>query len=82
MQRVYVIVVNSNRWRNTIECPESVFTPKCEDLRVIVCDNGSLDRSVARIGAWAIGEIPAKCANLRHLNLINAVTMTVLHLPA
>lgn len=55
MKRVYVLVVNWNGWADTIECLESVFRLDYPDYRVIVCDNGSTDDSLARIVDWAEG---------------------------
>lgn len=47
-----VIVVNWNGWRDTIPCLQSLAASTHPRLRVIVCDNGSRDDSVARIAAW------------------------------
>lgn len=54
-KRVYVVIVNWNGWRDTIECLESVFRSDYPDFRVIVCDNGSTDGSFDQIKAWAKG---------------------------
>ncbi len=59
----YVIVLNWNGWRDTIECLESVFRLKNSGFRVIVCDNASSDASLSQIKRWAAGEIDAGCAN-------------------
>jgi GT2 family glycosyltransferase len=61
--QVYVLVLNWNGWRDTIECLESVFRLNYSSYRVIVCDNGSTDGSLDRIAAWANEEITAECAN-------------------
>ena len=53
----YVIVLNWNGWKDTIECLESVFRLDCKDFRVIVCDNASTDGSLERLKEWARGEI-------------------------
>ena len=67
---VYIILVNWNGWRDTIECLESVFRLRYQKFRVIVCDNGSEDGSLERISEWAKGDIEAGCSNsaLRHLS--------------
>jgi GT2 family glycosyltransferase len=57
MSRVYVIIVNWNGWRDTIECLESLFRSDYDDYRVIVCDNGSTDGSIEHIKAWAEGRL-------------------------
>ena len=70
MKTVYVIVVNWNGWRDTIECLESVFRNDFPHYQVIVCDNGSSDGSMEHIKAWANGRqqaiVPAGHP-LRHL---------------
>jgi GT2 family glycosyltransferase len=61
--RVYVVVLNWNGWRDTIECLESVFRLEYPDFQVIVCDNGSSDGSVEQIRRWARGEIAVEARN-------------------
>ena len=58
MTRCYVILVNWNGWRDTIECLESIFRLDYDDFRVVVCDNASGDDSVERLLAWAEGQQP------------------------
>lgn len=58
-----IILLNWNGWRDTIECLESVFRLKSKDIQVVVCDNGSTDRSLEQIKAWAAGELDAASAN-------------------
>ncbi len=55
---VGVVLVNWNRWADTIEALESLLRSTVP-LRVIVVDNGSADGSLDRIAAWAAGEQPA-----------------------
>lgn len=57
MKTVYIIILNWNGWRDTIECLESVFRNDFPRYKVIVCDNGSGDDSVERIKAWARGQL-------------------------
>jgi len=57
LNRVYIILVNWNGWRDTIECLESVFRCDYADFRVIICDNGSTDASLERIREWAEGRL-------------------------
>ncbi len=59
MPKVYVVLVNWNGWQDTIECLESLLRSTNCDFRVVVCDNGSRDDSLARIAAWAEGSKPA-----------------------
>lgn len=73
MKRVYIILVNWNGWRDTIECLESVFRCDYPDFRVVVCDNGSTDDSLARLCEWADGRVslpvPADANPLHKLSL-------------
>jgi GT2 family glycosyltransferase len=71
MSRVYIILVNWNGWRDTIECLESLFRLNYPDFKVIVCDNASQDNSMDRIVDWARGSLEAGCSNpeLRQLSL-------------
>lgn len=55
--KVYIIILNWNGWKDTIECLESVFRIDYPNYQVIVVDNGSTDGSVEKIKAWAKGEI-------------------------
>ena len=63
--QVYVIVVNYNGWRDTIECLESVLRSDYPALRVIVCDNASTDDSVAAMRGWARGEVAVETSSPR-----------------
>lgn len=53
--KVYIIILNWNGWRDTLECLESVFRNDYPDYQVVVCDNRSTDGSLAHIKAWAEG---------------------------
>lgn len=57
--RTYIILVNWNGWKDTIECLESVLRLSYPDFRVVVCDNYSSDGSLEYIKAWARGELTA-----------------------
>jgi GT2 family glycosyltransferase len=55
--RLAVVIVNWNRFQDTIECLESLL--RCElPLRIVIVDNGSDDGTVERLTAWASGEEP------------------------
>lgn len=54
---VYIVVLNWNGWKDTLECLESLFRLEYPRFRVVVCDNGSSDNSVEYIGAWAEGRL-------------------------
>lgn len=54
-RRLGLVLVNWNRWADTIECLESLQAA-AGDFRVVVVDNASSDGSADRIAAWARGE--------------------------
>lgn len=55
-ERVCVVIVNWNGWRDTVECLESLLAVSDPPFRTVVCDNASTDGSMDRIRAWAEGE--------------------------
>jgi len=55
---VCIVILNWNRWGDTIECLESVFRLDDADFQVVLCDNDSTDGSWEAIRAWADGERP------------------------
>lgn len=59
----YIILVNWNGWRDTVECLESIFRLDGDNFRVIVCDNASSDDSLQQIKAWAEGRLAVRAAN-------------------
>lgn len=52
---VVAIVLNWNAWRDTVACVESLLDSSHVPDRIVICDNGSLDDSVARLIEWARG---------------------------
>lgn len=54
MNRVYIIIINWNGWRDTVECLASLLLLNYPDFRIIVCDNGSTDESLQEIRKWAV----------------------------
>jgi len=63
MPKVYIIILNTNGCRDTLECLESVFRLRYPDFTVVVCDNASTDGSIDQIKAWARGERTASVRN-------------------
>jgi GT2 family glycosyltransferase len=57
-----IVLVNWNRWADTIECLESLLRSTIP-VRIVVVDNGSTDGSLDKIAAWANGEQPAVPVN-------------------
>ena len=58
--RVYVVILNWNGWRHTIECLESVLQLRGVSVVAVVCDNGSSDGSLEQIVSWASADTPAE----------------------
>jgi GT2 family glycosyltransferase len=67
--KIYIVLVNWNGWRDTIECLESVFRLNYSNFSVLVCDNASQDDSLHHIEEWAKGRVVADCSapSLSHL---------------
>jgi GT2 family glycosyltransferase len=63
---VYIVLVNWNGWRHTLECLESVFRLKEVSYTVVVCDNASEDESVEKIRLWSQGKLLAQAADWRY----------------
>ena len=61
--RVYIVILNWNGWRDTIECLESVFRLNYPNYRIIVCDNASTNDSVEKIRSWARGQEDVEVKN-------------------
>lgn len=60
--RLGIVLVNWNRWADTIECLESVLRSDIA-VQVVVVDNASADGSADQIAAWATGEQTATAAS-------------------
>jgi GT2 family glycosyltransferase len=54
---VYILILNWNGWKDTIECLENVFRLDYKNYRVVLCDNNSSDSSLEYIKAWADGRL-------------------------
>jgi len=52
---VYIVIVNWNCWKDTVDCLESLLLLAYPGHRVVLCDNGSTDGSLAEIRKWAEG---------------------------
>jgi GT2 family glycosyltransferase len=58
--KVSIIILNWNRWEDTIECLEALYQTTYLNYDVIVVDNGSDDRSIENIRKYAEGKIKVK----------------------
>lgn len=55
----YIILLNYNGWKDTIECLESLYKLHSQDYKIILCDNNSTDNSLTKIVDWANNRINA-----------------------
>ena len=68
---VYIVILNWNGWKDTIECLESVFKQNYHNYFIFVLDNDSADQSFNRIADWLNGSSDFKIdaiQELRHLS--------------
>jgi GT2 family glycosyltransferase len=61
--KVFVIILNWNGWEDTIECLESLYDISYPNYDVVIVDNDSQDDSLARIRAYARGDVADKSAS-------------------
>lgn len=53
--KVYIVLVNYNGWKDTLECLESILKNDYTNYQIIVVDNNSSDDSMSYIINWANG---------------------------
>jgi GT2 family glycosyltransferase len=58
-KKVYIVIVNYEKWQDTIECLESIFRLNYPQFQVIVVDNASTNQSLQKIKNWANGLTPS-----------------------
>ncbi len=56
LSKVYIILLNYNGWKDTIECLESVLKSDYHNYQIIVVDNYSADHSMEHIIRWTEGK--------------------------
>lgn len=54
---VTIILLNLNRWEDSIECVESILMNNYPNWDVLLVDNGSQDESISKFKSWSRGEI-------------------------
>ena len=54
-QKVYILILNWNNAKDTVDCLEAVFKSDYPDYAVVCLDNGSTDDSEEKIRQWASG---------------------------
>ena len=69
---VYIVILNWNGWRDTIECLESVFRQSYENYRVVVLDNASTDGSVEKIIDWLDGRLLSETSAIDFLRPLSS----------
>lgn len=70
-KKVYIILLNYNGWKDTIECLESVLKSDYINYQIIVADNDSPNNSMDYIIKWAEGKqevIYNEASQLQHLS--------------
>lgn len=70
-KKIYIILLNYNGWKDTIECLESVLKNDYENYQIIVIDNASPNNSMGYIINWAEGKqevIYDESSQLKHLS--------------
>ncbi|PJG83508.1 glycosyltransferase family 2 protein [Caviibacterium pharyngocola] len=71
MKKIYIVILNYNTWKDTIECLESVLKSEYENYQIIVVDNKSPNNSMKFLLEWATGNVLAECQNKLLYNLSN-----------
>ena len=64
--KLYVILLNWNGWKDTIACMQSLLASSYQELRIVVCDNGSRDDSLIRLEQWAQETVPGQWSSVVH----------------
>lgn len=65
--KISIIVLNWNGWRDTIECLESLSQIEYSNIQIIVVDNGSKDGSIDKIKEWADGKLAVQSKYFNHI---------------
>lgn len=65
--RVAIIILNWNRWKDTVECLESVYQNNYSSFEVILVDNGSIDNSLDNIKQYCKGNLTAESKYVTYL---------------
>lgn len=55
--KVFIVILNWNSWKDTIECLESLYYLTYSNYVIVIVDNGSEDDSVEKIKKYCNGEI-------------------------
>lgn len=63
-EKVYIILVNYEAWRDTLECLESLYKLSHHNSQIIVVDNSETSESINQIKSWALGASHKKVPTL------------------
>lgn len=63
---VFIIIVNYNGWKDTIECLESLQNISYPNYQVVLVDNGSTDESLEYIKKWCSGDIKVESSFIKY----------------
>ena len=64
--KVFIIILNWNGWKDTIECLESLYCISYPSYEIVVVDNNSQDDSIAKIRAYAKGALTVESSFFAH----------------
>jgi hypothetical protein len=71
INKVYLIILNYNGWKDTIECLESVLKSNYSNYQIVVVDNNSPNNSMDYIINWSEGKqeiVYDENSQLKHLS--------------
>ena len=57
---VSIIILNWNRWNDTIECLESLYAIEYQNYNIILIDNHSQDESLEMLNKYCQGQLKAE----------------------
>lgn len=61
---VYVVILNWNGWQDTVDCLNSLLNSDNDNIKIVICDNGSSDNSIKEINNWGSAEYDIGVANI------------------
>jgi GT2 family glycosyltransferase len=61
---VYVVILNWNGWQDTVDCLNSLLNSDNDNIKIVICDNGSSDNSIEEINNWCSAEYDIGVANI------------------
>jgi GT2 family glycosyltransferase len=64
--RISIIILNWNRWRDTLDCLESLHRISYPSYRVIIVDNASTDASIDKIRAYCETASKVRVISVNH----------------